>query len=77
MFPTGSGASEYGEGIHTKRVAEVRAELPDPVKQALSSSRVVWPLVTSVATTIVMAYDRQASIPDNRTTSGKVTHNGK
>lgn len=41
--------------MHTK--VEVRAELPDLVKQALS--RVVRPLVISVATTIVMAYDRR------------------
>ena len=27
-----------------------------------------WPLVTPVATTIVMAYNRRASILDNRTT---------
>jgi hypothetical protein len=61
--------------MHTKRVVEVRAELPDMVKRALS--RVVWPLVTSIATTIVMAYNRRASILGNRTTSEKVTHNGK
>jgi hypothetical protein len=53
----------------------VRAELPDLVKQVLS--RVVWPLVTSAATTIDMAYNRRASIMDNRTTSEKDTHNGK
>jgi hypothetical protein len=63
--------------MHTKRVAEVRAELPDLVKVKRALSRVVWPLVTSVATKIVMAYNRPESILDNRTTSEKVTHNGK
>ena len=68
MYPIESAASEYRDGMHTKRVVDERAELPDPVKQALS--RVVWPLVTSVATTIVMAYNRRA-ILDNRTTIWK------
>jgi hypothetical protein len=55
--------------MHTKRVAEMRAELPDLVKQALS--RVVWPLVMFVATTIVMAYNRWVSILENRMTFKK------
>ena len=55
--------------MHTKRVAEMRAELPDLVQQALS--RVVWPLVMFQATTIVMAYNRRASILENRMTFKK------